>query len=131
MALILADSDVLIDALRGRELAMARIANELKKTSLGTTTVTVFELLSGAKTAASRKKIQKLLGAMRIFAFDQPAAEAAAEARQRLEAQGASIGMADYLIAGICLAHSATLLTRNRRHFERVPGLLLAELESD
>ncbi len=131
MALTLADSDVLIDALRGRELAMARIANELKKTSLGTTTVTVFELLSGAKTAASRKKIQKLLGAMRIFAFDQAAAEAAAEARQRLEAQGTSIGMADYLIAGICLARSATLLTRNRRHFEKVPGLLLAQLEPD
>ncbi len=131
MALILADSDVLIDALRGRELAMARIANELKKTTLGTTTVTVFELLSGAKTAASRKKIQKLLGAMRIFAFDQAAAEAAAEARQRLEAQGTSIGMADYLIAGICLARSATLLTRNRRHFEKVSGLLLAQLEPD
>ncbi len=131
MALTLADSDVLIDALRGRELAMARIANELKKTTLGTTTVTVFELLSGAKTAASRKKIQKLLGAMRIFAFDQAAAEAAAEARQRLEAQGTSIGMADYLIAGICLARSATLLTRNRRRFEKVPGLLLAQLESD
>ncbi len=131
MALILADSDVLIDALRGRELAMARVANELKKTSLGTTTVTVFELLSGAKTAASRKKIQKLLAAMRIFAFDQPAAEAAAGARQRLEAQGISIGMADYLIAGICLAHSATLLTRNPRHFEKVPGLLVGQLESD
>ena len=131
MALILADSDVLIDALRGRERAMARIANELKKTSLGTTTVTVFELLSGANTPANRRKIQKLLAAMRIFAFDQPAAEAAAEACQRLEAQGTSIGMADYLIAGICLAHSATLLTRNRRHFEKVPGLLIAQLESD
>jgi len=131
MALILADSDVLIDALRGRELAKARIANELRKTSLGTTTVTVFELLSGAKTPASQKKIQKLFAAMRIFPFDQPAAEAAAEARQRLEAQGTSIGMADYLIAGICLAHSATLLTRNRRHFEKIPGLMVAELESD
>ena len=68
---------------------------------------------------------------MRIFAFDQAAAEAAAEARQRLEAQGTSIGMADYLIAGICLAQSATLLTRNRRHFEKVPGLLLAQFESE
>jgi predicted nucleic acid-binding protein len=131
MALILADSDVLIDALRGRELAKARIANELRKASLGTTTVTVFELLGGAKRPASQKKIQTLLAAMRIFAFDQPAAEAAAEARQRLEAQGTSIGMADYLIAGICLAHSATLLTRNRRHFEKIPGLMVGELESD
>jgi predicted nucleic acid-binding protein len=29
------------------------------------------------------------------------------------------------MIAGTCLAHSAILLTRNRRHFERVPGLAL------
>ena len=31
--------------------------------------------------------------------------------------------MADYLIAGICRSRSAELLTRNRRHFERVPEL--------
>jgi predicted nucleic acid-binding protein len=33
--------------------------------------------------------------------------------------------MADYLIAGVCLAHSAILLTRNRKEFGRVPGLVL------
>jgi predicted nucleic acid-binding protein len=131
LALIVADSDVLIDALRGRELAKARIANELKKTSLATTTVTVFELLSGAKTPASRTKIHTLLAAMTILAFDYRAAEAAAEVRLQLETKGISIGMADFLIVGICLAHSATLLTRNRAHFERVPGLLLGTLESE
>lgn len=30
---------------------------------------------------------------------------------------------------GICLAHSVELLTRNRAHFERVPGLRLAGLD--
>jgi predicted nucleic acid-binding protein len=35
--------------------------------------------------------------------------------------------MADSLIAGIVLAQAATLLTRNRRHFERVAGLKLAD----
>ncbi|MGH9461159.1 MAG: type II toxin-antitoxin system VapC family toxin [Vicinamibacteria bacterium] len=123
MALTIADSDVLIDALRGRKPAMARVANELEKAALGTTTITVFELLSGAKTAASRRKIQKLLAAMRIFGLDQRAAEAAAAVRQELEAKGISIGMGDYLIAGICLVHSATLLTRNSSYFERVPRL--------
>ncbi len=34
--------------------------------------------------------------------------------------------MADYLIAGICLSRNAMLLTRNRAHFERIPGLHLA-----
>jgi predicted nucleic acid-binding protein len=36
--------------------------------------------------------------------------------------------MADSLIAGIVVAHSGVLLTRNRRHFERVPGLSLGRL---
>jgi predicted nucleic acid-binding protein len=36
-----------------------------------------------------------------------------------------TIGMADYLIAGVCLAHGATLLTRNLDHFRRVPELLI------
>jgi predicted nucleic acid-binding protein len=31
----------------------------------------------------------------------------------------------DLLIATTCLYHEAPLLTRNRRHFERVPGLRL------
>jgi predicted DNA-binding antitoxin AbrB/MazE fold protein len=33
------------------------------------------------------------------------------------------LGMADSLIAGIVMEHSGRLLTRNRRHFERVEGL--------
>ena len=35
--------------------------------------------------------------------------------------------MAGSLIAGITLAQGATLLTRNRRHFDRVEGLKLAD----
>jgi predicted nucleic acid-binding protein len=34
--------------------------------------------------------------------------------------------MADSLIAGIVTSNGGTLLTRNRRHFERIPGLKLA-----
>ena len=36
--------------------------------------------------------------------------------------------MADSLIAGIALVHNATLLTRNRKHFERVAGLRLVSM---
>lgn len=32
------------------------------------------------------------------------------------------MGMPDYLIAGVCVSRSAVLLTRNRKHFQRVPG---------
>jgi len=126
--MIVADSDVLIDALRGREPVKTRIAQELEKSALATTSVSVFELLSGARTAAAEKKVRQLLDAVSILPLDETASELAAEVRKKLEAKGSSIGMADYLIAGICLSRSAILLTRNKNHFERVPDLVLGEL---
>jgi len=39
--------------------------------------------------------------------------------------------MGDSLIAGIVLANGGTLLTGNRKHFERVPGLKLSATRAD
>lgn len=123
MALIVADSDVLIDALNGREPATERVAKELHGGSLATTTVSVFELLSGVGSGAELDRVRRLLTPIRVLPFDEAAARAAADIRRDLEAEGRPIGMADYLIAGIAASTSATLLTRNRDHFERVAGL--------
>ncbi|MGO9174141.1 MAG: type II toxin-antitoxin system VapC family toxin [Rhodomicrobium sp.] len=41
----------------------------------------------------------------------------------RLRASGVRIGSMDLKIACIALSRNATLLTRNLRHFEKVPGL--------
>lgn len=128
--MIVADSDVLIDALRGREPAATRIAAGLDASNLATTTISAFELLSGAPTQSVRQGVERLLAGLSILPFDEDAAEAAAATRRELERQGQPIGMADYLIAGICLARSCSLLTRNRTHFERVPGLHLAGLDA-
>lgn len=123
-----ADSDVLIDALRGRKDSADRVSAEIRTGSLATTVITLFELLSSARTGIEIEKVSKLLGPIAILPLDQAAGQAAAQVRRSLEAVGATIGMADYLIAGICLSRSATLLTRNRAHFERVPGLSLGSV---
>ncbi|MGH7480862.1 MAG: type II toxin-antitoxin system VapC family toxin, partial [Longimicrobiales bacterium] len=94
--------------------------------TLATTAITAFELRSGARAARVAEAIEALLGALEILPFDAASAERAAGARRALEARGETIGMADYLIAGVCLSRSADLLTRNRKHFERVPELVLA-----
>ena len=126
MALIVVDSDVLIDALRGREPAVRRVTDGLHAGVLCTTTVTVFELLSGVRTEAESVAVERLLAPMTVLPFDDAASREAARLRRRLAPEGRSIGMTDYLIAGICIARAAALLTRNRAHFERVPGLALA-----
>ena len=123
--MIVADTDVLIDALNGRGPSAERIKLELGAGALATTAITVFELRSGAKSTTASEQIETLLAGLTILPFDEKAADRAAAARRVLEVGGSPIGMADYLIAGVCLAHSAILLTRNRKHFERVPGLVL------
>jgi tRNA(fMet)-specific endonuclease VapC len=125
VALIVVDSDVLIDALRGRQPAVRRVTEGLQSGVLCTTTVTLFELLSGTRSEAESAAVDRLLAALSILPFDDAASRAAAALRRGLAAQGLPIGMADYMIAGICVARSAALLTRNRAHFERVPGLTL------
>lgn len=127
--MIVADSDVLIDALRGREPAKSRIRRELATGALATTAITVFELLSGAGSDRAQRQVHALLAACVLVPVDDAAARAAAAIRRDLEAEGQPIGMADYLIAGVCLARSAAVLTRNRAHFDRVRGLKIASLE--
>ena len=121
--MMLADSDVLIDFLRGKGPGVERISFELGTGRLQTTTITAFELISGSRSPKEHEKVATLLAALHVLPFDLASAEQAAKVKRELEEQGQGIGTADYLIAGICLSHGAILLTNNLKHFERVPGL--------
>ncbi len=121
--MIVADTDVLIDFLENRSPAAERIGLELERGQLRTTAITRFELRAGAKTSRQRRVVTELLAGLRCLPLDDAGADAAADIRRTLERDGVGIGMAESLIAGIVLAHQGILLTRNRRHFERVPGL--------
>jgi tRNA(fMet)-specific endonuclease VapC len=120
--MIVADTDVLIDFLRGRGFA-DRVALELGTGSFGTTAITAFELRSGAHSPKQRNGVEALLTAMTILPFTEEDAVVAANIRQELEGSGQGIGMADYMIAAICRSSDSVLLTLNRKHFERVSGL--------
>jgi tRNA(fMet)-specific endonuclease VapC len=121
-----ADSDVLIDFLNGREPACSRVRSELSTGRLATTSINAFEIVSGALAKRDQKKVHTLLDAMTILSVDGRAAELGARVRRDLEASGKGIGNADYLIAGVCLVHGAVLLTRNLDHFRRVPDLQIS-----
>lgn len=124
--MIVADTDVLIDFLRGHDPMAERIALELERGRIVTTAVSRFELRVGARGGRQQSLVDTLLAALPVLSLDGDAADRAAEVRRHLEGEGSAIGMADSLIAGIVIRHGGILLTRNRRHFERVPGLTLS-----
>jgi predicted nucleic acid-binding protein len=129
LALILADTDVLIDYLAGVQPVTAEVAGYATNEQLQTTAITCFELLSGAGEGKKGEAIRKLVSALKVLPLDRDAAERAAGVRRELERSGRAIGMGDSLIAGIALSHNLPLFTRNRKHFERVPNLKLVEME--
>ncbi len=89
--------------------------------------VTLYELETGiAKSKAPKKRrgqLDTLLSAIRVLPFDPAVARRTGELRASLEKTGTPIGPLDTLIAGTCLTHGATLVSRNVEEFEQVPGL--------
>ena len=62
-----------------------------------------------------------MLAELTVTPFDDAAAKMFNELSKRKSLK--KIGRADLLIACICLANEATLVTRNQRHFRQVPNL--------
>ena len=62
-----------------------------------------------------------------VLPFDAEDAAHAGDIRAHLERKGTPIGPYDYLIAAQARRRGATLVTANRREFERVPGLMVAD----
>src|SRR5439155_25335610 len=90
-----------------------------------------FDFLLKASNPAGLLRAQELLRRTEVFLdrllvvpIDQRAA-ALFEHLRTVKGLG-RIGRADLLIACITLAHDATLVTRNLRHFRRVPNLQLS-----
>jgi len=131
VALIVADTDALIDFLHGKGLASRHVARALEAGLLCTTAVSRFELLGGARDDAQQKVIRRLIDAIPTLPLDRAAADRAAGVRRELGGRGAGIGMGDSLIAGIVLEQEGTLLTRNTKRFNRVAGLVLAKIVED
>jgi hypothetical protein len=97
------------------------------RTSIWTTSITVFELYFGLQIMAAGKrrsalggKFELLIGKFdgRIAALDSDAAQRAAELMAARRKDGRSVELRDTMIAGIVLSHHASLATRNIAHFD-------------
>jgi tRNA(fMet)-specific endonuclease VapC len=132
--MLILDTDHLTAMITDRatsDLLMARL--QASPDDMGTTIINVDEKLRGwqAKVAKARRdadivrfyaKLQtsdEQLGQGLILPYDEPAARFCEDIRKLK----LGIGAMDAKIAAIALSRDATVLTRNLRDFERVPGL--------
>jgi tRNA(fMet)-specific endonuclease VapC len=99
--------------------------------SLGVTSVSVGELMHGVYRSARRDenlaRLSVLLAALVILPYGEAAARQFGRIKAGLERESAVIGDLDLQIASIALARGSALVTHNRRHFERIPHLLIED----
>jgi tRNA(fMet)-specific endonuclease VapC len=125
--LVVVDTDLMIDFLRGRGPGAPLVRELIGSHRFRVTAVTAFELRVGADFMARRDDILRLVRS-RTFPLDAGSALHAGEVAAKLCGAGQEIGLADCLQAGICLNFDLPFATRNREHFNRVAGLRLFDV---
>jgi tRNA(fMet)-specific endonuclease VapC len=128
MALLI-DTDLLIDLEQGSAATAGILGDE----DCAISVITVSELLhgvvraTGATRARRRAFVEHLLAGLQAIPVSEPVARVHADIWSQLADRGEPIGAHDLWIAATAIAHGLGLATRNRAHFERVPGLRLVD----
>lgn len=125
-----ADTSFLIDLMRGDPRAMRRRAElEAGGGAVSVPAVVLYELERGAEGSrapdAERERMRLVLTARPVLPLDEAAARSAGTIDGALARRGTPIDPEDAMIAGTALARAEPLVTRNIRHFGRIPGLRL------
>lgn len=122
----LIDSDYLIDALSGIRRAKTTI-ERLSDQGVAVSIVSLGEVYEGAfglsDPQSTLDDFRGFLGDFPILPISDPIMVVFARIRARLRTAGQLIPDLDLLIAATAIHHDLTLVTRNLRHFERVPEL--------
>jgi len=123
------DTDTASFIIKGRPAGIAARLEALPPSSVCISVVTRAELLYGLKRLPAahllHATVREFLRVVRALAWDEDAADYYADIRHQLVKAGQPIGEMDMMIAAHALSRSATLVTNNTRHFQRIAAPLM------
>lgn len=126
---MLVDTDVFSYVMKAGDKRGEVYAPHLAKKLVTVSFVTVGELLFGAyKKHWSSERLADLTARLRavvITPYDIEVCKTYADIKAKLEAAGNTLQDNDLWIAACAIRHSIPLISNNRSHFEKVPGLVL------
>ena len=126
----LVDSDVLIDALNGRSNALG-LLEQRRSDRIAVSIISLGEIFDGALGARDPERhlteAEGFLEPYPVLQLSRAIVLRFAQLRVELRRSGQLIPDFDLLIAATAMIHDLTLITRDRRHYERIAGLTLYE----
>lgn len=122
----LIDTDYVADWLHGRPQALTLLRS---LTSANIAISIIGEIYEGIYFGANRplheRGFRQFLRMVDVLPLNKPIMKQFARIRGNLRRSGSIIGDTDLLIASTAIYHNLTLVTRNFRHYERIPDLML------
>lgn len=126
------DTTFLVDLLRG-DMQARDLDNQFAKQHLTVSVAapSIMELVKGLHldttaqhvTAEECSRIIDILNSLVVLGLDQKSAMLAGEIEARLVNKGLTLDVEDIMIAAIAITHGEPLVTRNTKHFGRIPDL--------
>ena len=122
------DTSFLVDLVREspaaeKKLQFYRDRNE----PLTTTAISAAELFEGAYSTKGKKdleQVRSILEHMQLLELSIPVCERYGRLVNQLSLRGLPIGDLDVIIASAAIVHRQILLTKNKKHFDRIPELV-------
>ena len=128
---VILDSSEIITLERNRGMVESLIIGR-EDEPFGISVVTVAELLHGVERADNETRrlrrqafVEKVIEMLPIFPFDVSAARIYARIWASLVQHGFTVGAHDLIIAATAISLDYTVITSNRRDFEKIEGLRL------
>jgi tRNA(fMet)-specific endonuclease VapC len=120
------DTNICIYVILNRPSGLRERFNELSE-QLCISTITLAELHFGVEKSArvtqNRNIVEEFVARLEIQPFSVDAAAHYGQIRVALERTGRPVGLHDMLIGAHARSEGLTLVTNNRREFDRIPGL--------
>lgn len=125
------DTNVCIYIINKRSPQAIKKLLKLKPSDIYLSSITLAELRYGIEKSQhrdqNRKALEEFIQAFNIVSFDTEASLHYGEIRVDLEKRGKIIGPLDMLIAAHARSLHVTLVTNNKKEFERVPHLKITD----
>jgi len=125
------DTNIFIDALRLQPKGIALIKSfEKSEHELYISSVVGFELFAGksSKNENQQKAMQELLSYFDVVDVTWKIAKRAGEIYRNGIQQ---LEFPDYIIAATAIALGAEIVTLNKKHFEKIPGVRIYDFENE
>jgi tRNA(fMet)-specific endonuclease VapC len=126
MDAVLLDTDVFSYLMKSKDTRADAYRPHVKGKTVAVSFITVGELHYGAEkkqwSVKNRQNLEERLKAVVIVPYDSELCRTFGRVKASLP-KGVTVGTDDVWIASCAIRHGIPLVTNNRKHFERIPGL--------